>query len=499
MKKRPFIITLIFTIVILIIVIITKHFLAYNKSETLLTKSSQNFIDTIVQSDMKAGDIPGASILIVKDNKVFLNKGYGYANVEKKIKAKPTTKYEIASNTKAFTGYAILDLAHKGKLHLNDKVSKYIPGFYMTYNDKKYDITIKQLLGQKSGIPSNITSEDQTEQYGDSINNLVNSIKGKELNHKPGDTFEYSNMNYDVLGLVIQNVSKESYQTYITENILKPLHMNQTSFKTTNTKHKNEAVGYEQASGVIKQSAPSFNIGDTPSAYLMSNTRDLEHWVKMQLSPSNKTKRIVNQSHQTINESRGEDNANGYAAGWFTNSNNNYVYHIGTLDNYSSIILLNPKKSYGIVILANLKSTKVSQLVDHLNAQVMNHKHYTTIETKIEQAYDINIVITILSALGILISLYFIFKRLFAIKNGLYKVQRSKASLYAFIALMLVFVLISVAIYLIPYFVLGNNSWSFVMTWLPTHAKFALFSFYGCVISITILLTIIILSKKSYK
>ncbi|MEJ7398425.1 serine hydrolase, partial [Staphylococcus epidermidis] len=79
--------------------------------------------------------------------------GYGYANVEKKIKAKPTTKYEIASNTKAFTGYAILDLAHKGKLHLNDKVSKYIPGFYMTYNDKKYDITIKQLLGQKSGIP----------------------------------------------------------------------------------------------------------------------------------------------------------------------------------------------------------------------------------------------------------------------------------------------------------------------------------------------------------
>lgn len=86
MKKRPFIITLIFTIVILIIVIITKHFLAYNKSETLLTKSSQNFIDTIVQSDMKAGDIPGASILIVKDNKVFLNKGYGYANVEKKRK-----------------------------------------------------------------------------------------------------------------------------------------------------------------------------------------------------------------------------------------------------------------------------------------------------------------------------------------------------------------------------------------------------------------------------
>lgn len=498
MKKRPFIITILFTIIILVIVIITKHFLAYNKNETLLTKSSQNFIDTIVHSDMKAGDIPGASILIVKDDKVFLNKGYGYANLEKKIKAKPTTKYEIASNTKAFTGYAISELAQEGKLKLNDKVSKYIPGFYMTYNDKKQDITIKQLLGQKSGIPSDITSEDKTEQYGDSIKNLVNSIKGKELNHKPGDTFEYSNMNYDVLGLVIQNVSKESYQSYIKNHILTPLHMKQTSFKTTNTKSKNEAVGYEQSGGSIKKSAPSFNIGDTPAAYLMSNTRDLEHWVKMQLSPSDKTKDIVNQSHQTINESQGEDDANGYASGWFTNTNANYIYHNGTLDNFSSVILLNPKKSYAIVVLANINSNKVPQLADHLNAQVTNHKHYTTIETKINQAYNFNVIATILSLIGIAISLYFILRRLFAIKNGLYKVQRSKTSLYLFILLMLIFVLISIAIYLIPYFVLGNNSWSFVMTWLPSHAKYLLFSFYGLVISITISFIIIILSKKSY-
>ncbi|POC78591.1 serine hydrolase FLP, partial [Vibrio vulnificus] len=115
-------------------------------------------------------------------------------------------------------GYAILELAKNGKLSLNDHVSKYIPGFYMKYDGKKQDITIKQLLGQKSGIPADITSEDQTEVYGDSIKNLVQSIKGKELNHKPGDTFEYSNMNYDVLGLIIQNVSKESYNTYIKDH-----------------------------------------------------------------------------------------------------------------------------------------------------------------------------------------------------------------------------------------------------------------------------------------
>ena len=63
------------------------------------------------------------------------------------MKVTPQTKFEIASNTKAFTGYGILQLAEEGKLNLNDKVSKYIPDFYMTYNDEKKDITIKQLLG----------------------------------------------------------------------------------------------------------------------------------------------------------------------------------------------------------------------------------------------------------------------------------------------------------------------------------------------------------------
>lgn len=75
------------------------------------------------------GKIPGVSVLIIKDNKIFLNKGYGYANVSQKTKVTPRTRFEIASNTKAFTGYSVLQLAKEGKLNLNDKVSKYVPGF----------------------------------------------------------------------------------------------------------------------------------------------------------------------------------------------------------------------------------------------------------------------------------------------------------------------------------------------------------------------------------
>ena len=94
------------------------------------------------------------------------------------------------------------------------------------------------MLGHTSGIPSDITEEDH---YSEDYNSLKYA-KGKELNNAPGDSFEYSNMNYDILGLIIQNVSHQSYQSYIKEHILEPLHMRHTSFKTTSKKGKTKLL-----------------------------------------------------------------------------------------------------------------------------------------------------------------------------------------------------------------------------------------------------------------
>lgn len=137
MKIKLFVIVVIFLMTILSIISITTREIAHSKNETILTHASQKHIDKMVETAMKKGDIPGLAILIIKDNKIFLNKGYGYANIEKKAKVNPHTQFEIASNTKAFTGYAILQLAQEGKINLNDKVSTFIPGFKMKYEDKE--------------------------------------------------------------------------------------------------------------------------------------------------------------------------------------------------------------------------------------------------------------------------------------------------------------------------------------------------------------------------
>lgn len=108
----------------------------------------------------------------------------------------------------------------------------------MNYNGQNETITIKQLLAQTSGIPSDITSEDAVTNKNNRLNDVTRAIMGDELHHKPGEEFEYSNMNYDLLGLIIQNVTKQSYTKYITNSWLKPLHMTHTSFKQTNNKSK---------------------------------------------------------------------------------------------------------------------------------------------------------------------------------------------------------------------------------------------------------------------
>ncbi|MDT4107228.1 serine hydrolase domain-containing protein, partial [Staphylococcus aureus] len=410
----------------------------------------------------------------VKNGKVFLNKGYGYQDVDKKVKASPTTKYEIASNTKAFTGLAILKLAQEGRLNLNDAVSKHVPHFKMNYNGQNETITIKQLLAQTSGIPSDITSEDSVTSKRNQLTDVASAIMGDELHHKPGEEFEYSNMNYDLLGLIIQNVTKQSYTQYITDHWLKPLQMKHTTFKQTNYKSKHDAIGYELQGSTPVVSKPEFNLWDTPSAYMMTSTEDLEHWIKFQLNPPDKYKSLVQQSHKNLSSTIGEPNANAYASGWFTNNDEHLVFHSGTLDNFSSFILLNPKQNYGIVVLANLNSEYVPKLVEHLNTQIVNNTHYTTVASTLNHYKGQFNIVTVLMTTLILLAFIFSAYRAWQMRHGQILLRRSKRIAVLSWLSLCICIALALALYALPYLILGSNNWSFVLTWLPIEIKLAL-------------------------
>ncbi|QLH61359.1 beta-lactamase [Staphylococcus aureus] len=344
----------------------------------------------------------------------------------------------------------------------------------MNYNGQNETITIKQLLAQTSGIPSDITSEDAVTNKNNRLNDVTRAIMGDELHHKPGEEFEYSNMNYDLLGLIIQNVTKQSYTQYITDHWLKPLQMKHTTFKQTNYKSKHDAIGYELQGSTPVVSKPEFNLWDTPSAYMMTSTEDLEHWIKFQLNPPDKYKSLVQQSHKNLSSTIGEPNANAYASGWFTNNDEHLVFHSGTLDNFSSFILLNPKQNYGIVVLANLNSEYVPKLVEHLNTQIVNHKRYSTVASILNQYKDQFNIVTVLMTTLILLAFIFSAYRAWQMRHGQILLRRSKRiAVLSWLTLCLC-IAIALILYALPYLILGSNNWSFVLTWLPIEIKLAL-------------------------
>ncbi|EHS19077.1 putative beta-lactamase [Staphylococcus aureus subsp. aureus IS-55] len=349
-----------------------------------------------------------------------------------------------------------------------------MPHFKMNYNGQNETITIKQLLAQTSGIPSDITSEDSVTSKRNQLTDVASAIMGDELHHKPGEEFEYSNMNYDLLGLIIQNVTKQSYTQYITDHWLKPLQMKHTTFKQTNYKSKHDAIGYELQGSTPVVSKPEFNLWDTPSAYMMTSTEDLEHWIKFQLNPPDKYKSLVQQSHKNLSSTIGEPNANAYASGWFTNNDEHLVFHSGTLDNFSSFILLNPKQNYGIVVLANLNSEYVPKLVEHLNTQIVNNTHYTTVASTLNHYKGQFNIVTVLMTTLILLAFIFSAYRAWQMRHGQILLRRSKRIAVLSWLSLCICIALALALYALPYLILGSNNWSFVLTWLPIEIKLAL-------------------------
>jgi CubicO group peptidase (beta-lactamase class C family) len=173
-------------------------------------------------------DGPGAAVLVVKDGKVLLKKGYGLADLENKIPVTTETTFELASGSKPITALAIFLLEMAGKLDLADDVRKYVPE--LPAYDKKRPIRLTDLLQHTSGLPDPIGSGTIRE---GSTADLVKWTADRKLLFATGTRHEYSNMNYRLLALVVERVSGKSLGTYLQDEVFAPLGMNRTVVRET--------------------------------------------------------------------------------------------------------------------------------------------------------------------------------------------------------------------------------------------------------------------------
>ena len=181
-------------------------------------------IDKIFKEYVDSNHLPGFIYGLVVDGKLIHTLSLGYTDLNKRIPVTPQSCFRIASMTKSFTAMSILKLRDEGKLKLDDPAYLYVPEMKdQTYLSKDaVPVTIRNLLIHTAGFPEDNPWGDRQLAVTDEA--MINLIKrGISLSNDPGVDFEYSNLGYAILGYIIKKVTGQSFQKYITNNILKPL------------------------------------------------------------------------------------------------------------------------------------------------------------------------------------------------------------------------------------------------------------------------------------
>jgi CubicO group peptidase (beta-lactamase class C family) len=195
-----------------------------------ITPAQTAAIDQLVAKTLADTGVPSAEIAIVRDGRLVLDKAYGKAN--EGLPARPDLPYQIASNSKQFTAMAVLLLRDRGKLSLDDPVSKYIPG--ITEGNR---ITIRELLSHTSGLqdfwPQDYLFSDMT--VPTTPQHIVDKWAKKPLDFQPGTRWQYSNTGYVVAGMIVEKVSGEPLLTFLNQHIFVPLGMHPLDQDNTNT------------------------------------------------------------------------------------------------------------------------------------------------------------------------------------------------------------------------------------------------------------------------
>jgi len=202
-------------------------------------------IDAYVDAQMRDLRIPGLALAIVEGDQIVHLKGFGVAGPDGRP-VTPQTPFQLASLGKPMTGVAIMQLVEAGKIDLDAPVQRYLPAFRVADAAASAQITVRHLLYHTSGLPGTVGMEYVLSGGArpDALEARVGALRSVSLNRLVGASWEYSNAGYQILGLIIQEVSGQPYEGYMREHLFTPLQMQQTYTDWTEARSHGAASGY---------------------------------------------------------------------------------------------------------------------------------------------------------------------------------------------------------------------------------------------------------------
>lgn len=333
--------------------------------------------DTYVRSEMSREQIPGVAVAVLKNGRVEFLKTYGFANLEHRVKTKPSTVFQSGSLAKQFTAAAVMLLVQDRKLALDDPVSRYLTDAPPSWTA----ITVRRLLDHTAGLGNFGDEVDLRRDYTEA--EFWDLIKKSPLRFEPGTDWDYSNLGYVTLGILIHRVSGEFYGDVLTRRVFMPLGMSASRVISESDLVPNRAAGYRLVDGDIKNQewvSPSNNTTADGSLYV--TLLDLIKWDRGLSSNSPLSAATLRQIWTPGKLVNGRETK--YGLGWHLGriGDKRVAFHGGAWQGFKTFIARVLDDGRTFILLANSWDAHEFKIAQHLMAVYypeLRHREWSTI------------------------------------------------------------------------------------------------------------------------
>jgi CubicO group peptidase (beta-lactamase class C family) len=321
-------------------------------------------IDRYVRSEMDAQRIPGLALGIVHGDRIVRVQGFGQADRSGR-QVTPETPFLIGSVTKSFTALAIMQLSEAGRVQLDAPVQRYLPWWRVADPDASTRVTVRHLLYQVSGLSKATGNAYATsgDTHDSALEDRVRALRYAELTQPVGTTWQYSNANYWTLGMIVQAISGQSYETYIQQHIFDPLQMRNSYTSATEAMQHGLPTGHRYWYGFPVASDLPFDRGGLGSGGLSSSAQDMTRYLSLYLNDGRHgATALVSPAGTAELQRAGVPTGLGgvsYAMGWDVGSIHGIptISHDGSgFDSHANVVLI-PDRQWGVVVMENAENS----------------------------------------------------------------------------------------------------------------------------------------------
>lgn len=319
-------------------------------------------IDSLAEAVIAGGPVAAISIGVKRGGDLLLARGYGKADLENQVQATAETVYRIGSITKQFTGASVMQLVERGRIGLDDPLTKYLPD----YQTQGHEITIRHLLTHTSGIKSYTGLEVWRPKMPLDLSDeeLLALFKDEPFDFAPGERFLYNNSGYYLLGMIIERASGKSYREYLRTELFGPLGLTGSMYCDARPIIPNRAQGYQAEAGRLVN-APYLSMNQPGAAgALCSTVLDLLAWNVALRSGRVVSKASYEQmtTNGVLND--GSQTRYGFGLGVGTFEGHPRVAHGGGINGFNTMLAHFPDADLDIVVLSNTSGTHPDRVTD---------------------------------------------------------------------------------------------------------------------------------------